>query len=179
MTLLARVSALLASQGMPFALIGAAAMAAHGVGRSTLDRGLLVHDPRVLSETFWADLSGADADVRRGDDDDPLVGVVRLRQRGERDVDVIVSGRPWMRDVVARARVVALAEGPLPVATAADLVLLKLYAGGPQDRWDIEQLVAADSTGALIGVVASRLPDLPGSATVLWESIRHDRGTRN
>ena len=76
MTLLARVSALLASQGMPFALIGAAAMAAHGVGRSTLDRDLLVHDPRVLSEAFWADLSDADADVRRGDDNDPLVGVV-------------------------------------------------------------------------------------------------------
>ena len=68
MTLLARVSALLASQGMPFALIGAAAMAAHGVGRSTLDRDLLVHDPRVLSEAFWADLSGAAADVRLFDE---------------------------------------------------------------------------------------------------------------
>lgn len=51
MTLLAYVTNQLRREQIEFALIGAAALAAHGVSRSTVDIDLLVVDPRVLSLT--------------------------------------------------------------------------------------------------------------------------------
>ena len=63
----------------------------------------------------------------------------------------------------------------MPVLRPSDLALLKLYAGGPQDAWDIEQLLAGADRGALIAEVESRLADLPPRATALWRRI-HERG---
>jgi len=64
--LLRSVASLLEASRIPYALVGAGAMAAHGVGRSTLD--LLTTSSSVLSESFWTALSaeGVRADVRRG-----------------------------------------------------------------------------------------------------------------
>ena len=53
MTLLDRIADALSARAIPHALIGAIALAAHGVSRSTLDRDLLVTDPQVLDEDFW------------------------------------------------------------------------------------------------------------------------------
>jgi len=40
------------------------------------------------------------------------------------------------------------------VATAADFGLLKLYASGTQDAWDVEQLLAGPGRAAPIGPYA-------------------------
>jgi hypothetical protein len=67
---------------------------------------------------------------------------------------------------------VSRATVDLPILRAADLILLKLYAGGPQDRWDIAQLLASGDHGALIEEIELRLPDLPPEAAALWRSLR-------
>jgi len=56
------------------------------------------------------------------------------------------------------------------VVTAADLVLLKLYAGGSQDKWDIEQLLAADRAGDMRRQVEARLPALPSRCREIWDA---------
>jgi hypothetical protein len=90
LSLLARVSRLLAARGIDHAVIGAAALAAHGVARAT-----------------------------------------------------------------------------------ADVVLLKLYAGGPQDAWDIDQLLDVDPS--LVAGVEARLAPLPADCAELWDRIRRQR----
>jgi len=60
----------------------------------------------------------------------------------------------------------------VPVARRADLILLTLYAGGPQDAWDIEQLLAGAETDAVIADVERELPRLPPHASHLWLRIR-------
>jgi hypothetical protein len=57
------------------------------------------------------------------------------------------------------------------VVEAADLVLLKLYAGGLQDRSDIEQLLQSGEPEALRRDVNDRLSALPPRARELWERI--------
>jgi hypothetical protein len=52
------------------------------------------------------------------------------------------------------------------VVQAADLILLKLYAGGSQDKWDIEQLLAVRP--ALVQDVTPRLDVLSGREKRLW-----------
>lgn len=61
----------------------------------------------------------------------------------------------------------------VPVATVSDLILLKLYAGGPQDAWDIEQLleIAADRAD-LEARAEAQLDALPAESRRLWSRIR-------
>jgi hypothetical protein len=155
------------------ALVGASALAVHGVSRSTQDIDLLANDRRVLFAEFWTALSPPVAvDIRAGDADDPLAGVVRCRVDGERDVDIIVGRDAWESDVIARARPVEYAGVGLPVVQVADLVLLKLYAGGSQDRWDIEQLLARPDRDAVVSQVEERLARLPARSRRTWEEWR-------
>lgn len=172
MTLLDAVAAHLERFGIPHALIGAVALAFHGISRSTLDQDVLVTDPQVLDERFWkAFASTALVDRRRGDSSDPLAGVVRIECGDDRGVDLIVGRSLWQTNIISRAEQMLDASGPR-VARAADLVLLKLYAGGSQDRWDIEQLLASDESGGLIVEVEQRLPDLPARCAALWSRLR-------
>lgn len=165
------VAAALRARDVPFALIGAAAMAVHGVSRSTADLDLLAVDRRCLDADFWSDLRGAATlDVRRGDDTDPLAGIVRFTAEGEADVDLVIGKPVWQADCVARAAL--RIEDDVPVVTLADLMLLKLYAGGSQDAWDLEQLLAVDRAGEAARAVDERITDLPGHARALWNRLR-------
>ena len=171
-SLLAHVVAHLEALGIPLALIGASALAVHGVSRSTIDQDLLVTDRRVLDAHTWAHLpESVTVDIRRGDADDPLAGVVRLAADGQRDLDIVVGRSPWQADIVDRARLTPTPDGPIPVVSAADLVLLKLYAGGPQDLWDIDQLLLSSLSGEIRADVDRRLPSLPDTCAQTWRRI--------
>jgi hypothetical protein len=166
------VARLLAGEQVRFAMIGAVAMAAHGVSRSTLDIDLLTTDARVLDQTLWHAAQGASIDIRRGDADDPLLGVVRVRRDDERQVDVIVGRHDWQTAIVDGARPVDIEGESIPVADAAGLILLKLYAGGSQDVWDIRELLAAGDASALARSVDARITPLPPRALDLWRQLR-------
>lgn len=171
MTVLDRVSALLDARGVPHALIGAAALAAAGVARSTFDVDLLVVDDSVLRDDFWDGFraAGVAVDVRRGDADDPLGGVVRLDLPSDRPVDIIVGKHPWQARALERSH--RPPEGP-PVVVPRDLVLLKLYAGGSQDLWDVRELLRLPESGTLAGEVEADLETLPGPMRNRWTSAR-------
>jgi hypothetical protein len=161
----------LAEADVAHALIGAAALAAAGISRSTVDLDLLVTDRRVLSSPFWQPLAaaGAAVDVRRGDDEDPLAGVVRIELGDDRPVDVVVGRAAWQARAIARART---GLAPVPVVEPRDLVLLKLYAGGPQDLWDVRQLLALPAGERWAAEVESDLTGLPEELLRRWIETR-------
>jgi hypothetical protein len=90
-------------------------------------------------------------------------------------IDVIVGRSDWQVDVIRRATPRTIEGVVIPVATSGDVVVLKLFAGGPQDAWDIEQLLAAGDRSALVGHVESVLPQLPEDARRLWARITGPR----
>ena len=157
------VLAVLARRGSPAVLVGAIALAAHGIARATLDLDLLALDTGLLSPEPWRELleAGVTVDVRRGDAEDPLAGVVRLTRSGQTPVDVVVGKHRWMEAVLARAGEVPFGERRVPIADAADLVVLKVFAGGPQDLLDAEVLLAGERGEALSSEVVARLSALP------------------
>ena len=174
MTLLADVTALLRRGRAPFAVIGAAAMAVHGVSRATRDLDLLTLAPVCLEPAFWRQLTsaGVEVSIRRGDADDPLAGVVRFARPGVAPVDVVIGKNAWQEQIAASA-IEGLIDGvTVPVARPADLVLLKLYAGGPQDAWDIVQLLELPDVHAVIEEVERRIPALPPQCGRLWVRLR-------
>lgn len=174
MTLLALVARALDGQDIAYAVIGATALAVHGVSRSTADIDLLVTDPHCFDSAVWAPVAaaGAAVDVRRGDTDDPLAGVIRISRAEDPPVDVIAGRSTWQAAVIARAvRANLGGAADVPVAAPADLVLLKLYAGGTQDAWDIAQLL--DATPSIGPLVDAAITDLPAECAALWRQIRN------
>ncbi len=174
MSLLDPIVAVLRSHGIPFALVGASALAAHGVVRSTVDQDLFVMDSVCLEPSLWKALrdQGVTVEIRRGDLFDPLAGVVRFERTGERPLDVVVGKYTWQREVLERATVAPGApDTAIPLVRAADLILLKLYAGGAQDAWDIRQLLAGENRETLISEVNRELPRLTAESAALWKKI--------
>lgn len=171
MSLLVDVVGQLEKSGIRCALIGAEALSLRGASRSTLDRDLLTTDPRSLVEALWAPvrLSGSRCEIRRGDAEDPLAGVVRFTAEGERPVDLIVGRYGWQTRILERSEMLDLGELRIPVARPADLILLKLFAGGGQDSWDIVQLLAGGYRESVIAEVEARIDDLPVEARQLWQ----------
>lgn len=149
-------------------------MAVHGVTRSTRDLDLLVVAAECLTADFWASVrdQGVSVSLRRGGADDPLAGVARFTRSGENPLDLIVGKSPWQAGVLARARDAAIQGARVPVAGRADLVLLKLYAAGSQDAWDVEQLLAGPERAAVIARVEATLHELPPESRSIWARIR-------
>lgn len=171
MPLVERVAGLLTAAGIDHALIGASALAAAGVSRSTMDIDLLVVDRRSLDDELWQELraTGVAVSIGRGDADDPLAGVVRVAMPGERPVDVVVGRAGWQRRAIERA--IPLEEH-VAVVQPRDLVLLKLYAGGTQDLWDVRQLLALPDAESLAQAVEDDLRDLPPAMSHAWRAVR-------
>ena len=101
MVALDRVSAILDNHHISHALIGAAALAARGIARSTYDIDLLTTDLRVLAPQVWTTLPTDAVDIPRGDADDPLAGARRTADA----VAATVGGRA--------ERLIACQEQPL------------------------------------------------------------------
>ena len=76
-SLLASVTATLDRASIRYAVIGAGALATHGIARSTFDIDLFTTDAVALEQRTWANIA-ADSrirlDIRRGDSSDPLAG---------------------------------------------------------------------------------------------------------
>jgi hypothetical protein len=172
-TLLGRVAAELGRTHIATAVCGASALAVHGIARSTYDIDLLTTDPRTLHDETWRALaaSGVNVEIRRGDHDDPLGGVVRVTQEGQRPVDVIVGRHAWQTAVVDAADPMRILDAPVRVVDVPSLILLKLYAGGPQDLWDIEQLMAT-ATSDVVRAVDAVIGELPAASRALWEPFK-------
>lgn len=168
MTALERVCGVLDAHRLSHALIGAAALAARGIARSTYDIDILTVDPRALDPSLWTTFPESVVDIRRGDLDDPLAGVTRIALEADRPIDIVVGKHGWQARALERAEPVA--GGP-PIVLARDLVLLKLYAGGSQDLWDIRELLQLHGP-PLDAEVAADVSMLPAESQRRWESVR-------
>ena len=174
MSLLATVTELLEREGIAHAAIGAMALAAHGVARATADIDLLVVDRRVLGRPIWRSSTerGLEVEIHEGDADDPLAGVVRIERDEELPVELVVGKTDWQREILDRAVPLELFGATVPVAAPADLILLKLYAGGMQDRTDIASLLEQHPAAAQVrDDVEARLDLLDARATQIWVAI--------
>jgi hypothetical protein len=168
-TLLERIDALLVERGVLHALTGASAMVAHGAHPTAGDEELFVTDRRVLDAGFWEPL-GPDVSVDVEDAIDAPASAVQLRERDQLVATVVVGRHRWQDDVLARA--VLIGGRGLPVAEAADLVLLKLFAGRSQDHAEIEQLLATNHGEEIVPKVEARSALLPLRSRKMWLALR-------
>jgi hypothetical protein len=148
------------------------AVIARGYARFTVDLDLLTTDVRVLQPAVWNELrdAGIPVDVRKGDFDDPLAGVVRIGTKPE-TIDVVVGRWKWEQRVIDRAELLEVDGRRIRVPITSDLILLKLSAGGSIDQQDIIRLLAVGRRDRLIAEVNEKISELPLDAEQLWARL--------
>ncbi|MBS1767687.1 MAG: hypothetical protein JST05_09840 [Acidobacteria bacterium] len=149
----------LSGHRVPFALIGAVALAMHGVARFTADVDLMATDPQVLRPAFWNGFDGPRPVLTQGDAEDPLAGVARFALSPQHDL--IVGKSAGTRLALESAE--RLEGIPCPVVTPLALLALKAEAGSPQDAHDARALLEAQAqlgNTSLAGQFRELLPSL-------------------
>ena len=167
-----RVQNILDRLGVTYALTGGMAVIARGYARFTVDLDLLTTDARVLQPAIWNELreAGIAVDVRKGDFDDPLAGVVRIGTKPE-TIDVVVGRWKWEQRVIDRAEPLEVDGRLIRVPITSDLILLKLSAGGSIDQQDIIRLLAVGRRDRLIAEVNGKISELPLDSQELWTRL--------
>ncbi|MBM4368282.1 MAG: hypothetical protein FJ102_18865 [Deltaproteobacteria bacterium] len=154
-------------------VIGGQALTAYGLPRSTIDVDLLVGTRAALRRAWM----GKPPEVREASDaSDPLDGVVEWWP-GEGDsrvpVQVLVLERAWLAPLLNEPGVPVSIGGRSLTAVAPPLfVALKLYAGGPRDRADLELLATHPEWGRWRERFEAILPTLPPTIRRRWARWR-------
>ena len=129
---------------VPFAVIGATALAARGLPRMTRDLDLVV----VIEDAFdaLAALEGAGfvsvSPVRRSEEPEPMYV---LHSAGGIEVDLLVAAGEPESTIVAEAPQAEVFGVDAPVATLEHLVLMYLYSNQPKHLGDMARIVTETS----------------------------------
>jgi len=143
---LADAVSFLQAKGAPYALIGGLAVSLRGQPRMTADVDLVIavdiKQARALADSL------TNSNFRPLFDDYVEVletaFLLPLRHRATNvKVDIAIGLSGFERLAVARAEILLLAGTPVSVATAEDLLIMKVLAGRPQDEQDLYGLVIA------------------------------------
>jgi hypothetical protein len=141
--LLLDVAAVLRSRSVSYAVIGAMAGAVHGVIRASVDAdaivSLAVTEAAALREAM-AD-AGFNAELKRGDFNDPIPAMLVLKDKYGNRVDVLVGLKGLDQNAFDRAVEVPMSGERIRVVTREDFIAMKLFAGGPLDLRDAQQAI--------------------------------------
>ena len=141
--MMADVAESLARHGVRYAVIGAMAAAAHGVVRASLDAdaivALQVREAQALRESLVGD--GYDVALRSGDVDDPIPGLIEIRDRYGNRVDLLLGLRGMDPELLGRTLPVRLGGVELAIVGKEDFIAMKAYAGGPVDLADARAVI--------------------------------------
>jgi predicted nucleotidyltransferase len=144
--LMADVADLLAEQGVRYAVIGAMAAAVHGVVRASLDAdavvALQVREAQALRQSLVEE--GYEAALRTGDVDDPIPGLLEIKDSHGNRVDLLLGLRGMDPELMSRTRQVRLAETILEIVGREDFIAMKAFAGGPVDLADARAVIDLD-----------------------------------
>src|SRR5690348_15742273 len=142
--LLLDVVDVLAAQRVDYAVIGAIAASVHGAIRATTDADALlsVGLPKLRKLVKALQVAGFGTDLREGDPQDPIPGLLAATDRHGNRVDLLAGLRGLDSDTFERVIEVPFRGGTLRVIGREDFIATKCFAGGPQDIADARQAVA-------------------------------------
>lgn len=156
------------------AVIGGVSLAVHGAPRYSDDLDILVTDTRVLDQSFWVESEITPTEIRRGEWEDPLAGLVVFPTRpGEIPVELVVG-----KGYASRVALETAEENPqlqCQVVSPLGLALLKLEAGGIRDLQDLLALNEAQTVltrWSMLEAVEPHVPKLTKDARRAWNRLQ-------
>jgi hypothetical protein len=136
--LLLDVVEFLKRQKIDYLVIGAFALSAHAVVRASSDVDVLLclsHARLAKLSTLFED-AGFTTTLRRGDAEDPILGMLVLSDAYGNRVDLLGGLRGLDPKVFSRAIEVPFLNEKLRIVGREDFIAMKCFAGGPQDMAD-------------------------------------------
>jgi predicted nucleotidyltransferase len=144
--LMADIAESLARRGVRYAVIGAMAAAVHGVVRASLDAdaivALQVREAQALRQSLLEE--GYEVAFKTGDVDDPIPGLLEIRDRYGNRVDLLLGLRGMDPELLDRTRQVRFGGADLAIVSREDFIAMKAFAGGPVDLADARAVVDLD-----------------------------------
>ena len=161
--LLADLADALRRLGVPWYLFGARAAILHGVARLTADVDVTVRLPAATSAEMLATGLERHGFVRRVTAADFMARTrvaPFVHTATSLPLDVVLAG-PGLEDLFLSRAVQVEVEGvQVPVASAEDIVVMKVLAGRPKDVDDVIAIVAAQERTLDFGYVRGTLDTL-------------------
>jgi hypothetical protein len=137
--------AVLTSEKIDYAVIGAMAASIYGIVRASIDAdAVLSMAPQRQSDLerkFKA--AGFKTELRLGDTDDPIPALFQLTDSFENRVDLLVGLRGLEPTAFSRTIDVPFQGVALRVIGREDFIAMKVFAGGPQDILDARAAIDA------------------------------------
>ena len=146
LTTLADAAEFLGLHDVPYALIGGLAVSLRGQTRLTVDVDMVIGCDvptaldllkQVSTSPFMPLFSGASEVVQQS-----MILPLRHRQTGVK-LDLAIGTSGFEKQVLERATPIELAKQSIWVATAEDLIIMKVLAGRPQDQQDVDGIARA------------------------------------
>jgi hypothetical protein len=131
---------------VPFAVIGGIAVAVRGESRFTADVDLVLGIDLDQARELLANVEESPFRPLFTDAQEVLETSFLLPLRHKESgikVDLAIGMSGFEQQVIARSTDVPIASRTIPVASAEDLIVMKLLAGRPRDIEDIDGIVAA------------------------------------
>jgi hypothetical protein len=157
---------------VPYAVIGAAALAARGLPRMTRDLDLAVMTEDAFSALAALRQAGfrSVTPIRQGEEPEAMYV---LRSEGS-EVDLLVAAGEPEATVIAEATATSLFGTTVPVATLEHLVLMYLYSNQPRHLGDLARIVT--ETKVNLGKVVRFLEEVhPEMLPLLNERVKAAR----
>lgn len=152
-SLLRRVTELLETARMDYAMPGGDAVRSYGIPRPTYDLDVVVGTDRAGLGDLLSRLDSAGFSIpesyRGGWVDSvagmPLVRVEWIDDKGTFEVDLFLAETVFLRQILVRSRSSDVEGWPLRVVSPEGLILLKLIADRPRDRIDVADILFTQS----------------------------------
>lgn len=148
--LLSYIADILDRRSIPNLAIGAVAVAFHGVVRASLDADALIsikedsaQGTSSVRSKLIEDLEreGLKVVFRAPDLFDPVHGLIEIQDSFGNRVDLLLGLRGMDPQVFSRGKRVALGSIHLNIASAEDVIVMKVLAGSSQDLADAEGIL--------------------------------------
>jgi len=127
-------------RNIAYAIIGAFAASFYGVIRASLDADAVIS---ILSPEDTADLCvtlkslGLNVTYRKGDREDPIVGVINIEDRFLNRVDLLMGIRGMKHETFLRCQEAQFMGASIKLVSIEDFIALKIFAGSPKDIGDV------------------------------------------
>lgn len=143
--LLLDVVELLDATNIAYAVIGALAASVHGAVRASMNADVILSSgmraASDLEREFKA--AGYETELSRGDFEDPIPAMLRLRDMFDNRVDLLIGLRGMETDAFSRLVDIPFQGKILKFIGREDFVAMKVFAGGPLDLADAARVLAA------------------------------------
>jgi hypothetical protein len=137
---------ILLKKNIPYAVIGAFAASFYGVIRASMDADAVISlaaldlDAKALAANFSK--AGLRCDYREGDSNDPLDGVIKIRDKYDNQVDLITGIKGMDVGAFKRSQTVSFLKRKVCLIGIEDFIAMKIFAGGPKDLDDARKSLA-------------------------------------